>query len=103
MVFLRHKVYATLVTEAAQARALAARVVAVEARNEKLLDAILALKAVGAELPPGFGEEGWGRYVMDEVETREPDTEALRPDPSLPPEEDQEVLNDIARALGFKP
>jgi hypothetical protein len=101
MIFLRQKTYADLIAESALARALAARVVALEERTDKLLDTILALKQAGAELPPGHGEPGFDKYTFDEIE-EEAMGDDLPPSPRPPDEMDPDDILDIARALGYK-
>ena len=101
MIVLSTKRYTALVAQAALVDDLTERVKDVEARNDRLLDTVLAMKADGAALPPGFGEEGFDRYTFDEIETAE-SGEHVEPRPVLlDDEDDPEVIVETARALGF--
>ena len=73
--FLRLKAYVKLVEDAAAAAALASMLrtdvqkreaEALAARKEvkRLTDVIIHLKDQGKVLPPGAGDEVWGKYVM---------------------------------------
>ena len=98
MIFLSTKAYAALVAQAALVDDLTERVKDVEARNEKLLDTVLALKVAGAELPPGHGEPGFDKYTFDEIE-EEAMSDDLMPSPRLPDEMDPDEMLDLAKAL----
>jgi len=98
MIFLSTKAYAELVAQAALVDDLTERVKDVEARNEKLLDTVLALKVAGAELPPGYGEPGFDKYTFDEIE-EEAMADDLPPSPRLPDEMDPDEMLDLANAL----
>ena len=100
MIVLSTKKYTALVTRAALVDDLTERLKDVEARNDRLLDTVLAMKAEGAELPPGFGEPGFERYTFDEVETAE-SGEHVEPGLELVDDEaDPEAIADLAKALG---
>ncbi len=77
--FLRLKTYVKLVEDLAAAAALASMLrtdvqkreaEAIAARKEvkRLTDVIIHLKDEGKTLPPGFGDEVWRRYVMDQAD-----------------------------------
>lgn len=99
MIFLKTGTYMDLLAKAARAEVAEAQTERLLTLNERLLDTILAMKVGGADLPPGYGEEGFGVYSFDEVEEEVTEGQAVQPGPMFPDEVDQEDLLDIARAL----
>ena len=101
MIFLSTKKYEDLLLRATQAELAREDRDFWQKKYEEMLERVLAMKAEGAELPPGFGEPGFERYTFDEVETAE-SGEHVEPRPVLVDDEvDPETIADMARALGF--
>ena len=95
MVILSTKTYRGLVSEAAVAELLREEVRLLRKDVSDLTDAVLALKKEGHVLPLGYGEEGFGKYTMDEFETADAGVLAPGPEADLGP--DPELLADIER------